>query len=232
MGVVATVELENTGADNSIAWQRFIPTGPVALLPLNENLSSLVWSTTIENAKELISMPDDQFIEALNSAYTKIYKSDPVNEMIFSGLNKITGAHSNKNTLPPKVIGVKEKSRAGFPLGFSLISNYVQDSVVLIGDAAHRVHPLAGQGVNLGFGDIVNLTNVLGTAICQGARLGDIQHLLIYEQECLKANVPIMFGVHGIQKLYDTAFPPIVTARSIGLKIVDSIPILKVKLIT
>lgn len=71
MGVVATVELKNT-IENDTAWQRFLPTGVIALLPLNENTSSLVWSTDIDHAKKLLKMNPIQFVDALNNALVSI----------------------------------------------------------------------------------------------------------------------------------------------------------------
>lgn len=76
-GVVATLKLSEN-ISNTIAWQRFLPTGPIAFLPLTDNLSSLVWSTTPENAKELLEMPEDQFAEAVNSAIWKNYEKSNI----------------------------------------------------------------------------------------------------------------------------------------------------------
>jgi ubiquinone biosynthesis monooxygenase Coq6 len=70
MGVVATIEIDDTG-DNSTAWQRFLPTGPVALLPLTNTLSSLVWSTTPQHAEQLLKMEAPEFVDALNSAFVR-----------------------------------------------------------------------------------------------------------------------------------------------------------------
>lgn len=130
--------------------------------------------------------------------------------------------------LPPKVTGLQEKSRAAYPLTFGHASSYVSEGVALVGDAAHRIHPLAGQGVNLGFGDVLCLTDILGRAVYSGSSLGNLTYLLDYERTRLKANVPIMLGCHGIQRLYCNEFSPIVLARSIGLQISESVPILKV----
>lgn len=229
MGVVATLELNAEEASgNSVAWQRFLPSGPVAMLPLTDTLSSLVWSTNVEHAKELLRMEPENFIDALNDAYLKSYKSNTIVNAFMKTVEGVLALNKNKfQQLPPKVVKLQEGSRAAFPLGFGHASSYVSSGVALIGDAAHRVHPLAGQGVNLGFGDVVTLTDILAEAIYNGSSLDNLQYLLKYEQECLKANVPILVGIHALQRLYCTDFPPIVLARSLGLKLTNNVSPLK-----
>ena len=229
MGVVATVELNaDEAAGNTVAWQRFLPTGPVALLPLTDTLSSLVWSTSVEHAKELLRLEPEAFVDALNGAYLKNYQSNAFVNNVMKTFEGILSLNKNKiQQLPPKVVKLQEKSRAAFPLGFGHASSYVSGGATLIGDAAHRVHPLAGQGVNLGFGDVLELTECLAESVYNGSNLGSLQYLLKYEQERLKVNVPIMVGVHALQRLYCNDFPPLVIARSLGLKITNMTPPLK-----
>lgn len=224
MGVVATLEINaDEASGNSVAWQRFLPTGPVALLPLTDNLSSLVWSTTVEHAKELLRMEPEMFIDALNDAYFKSYKQNSFVSSILKATEGVLPMNRNQiQQFPPKVLKLQEGSRAAFPLGFGHASSYVCGGAALIGDAAHRVHPLAGQGVNLGFGDVVALTEVLAEAIYNGSSLDNLQYLMKYEKQCLKTNVPILVGVHTLQNLYCTDFPPVVLARSLGLKITNN----------
>lgn len=100
--------------------------------------------------------------------------------------------------------------------------------MALIGDAAHRIHPLAGQGVNLGFGDVVCLTEVLGKAVYDGKKIGELNSLLKYERIRLQKNVAMILGVHGLQRIYSTDFIPLVLARGIGLNLTNSFPLLKV----
>lgn len=222
-GVVATLELNaDEAAGNTVAWQRFLPSGPVALLPLSENQSSLVWSTSIEHAKELLKMTPNDFVNALNEAFVKQYPSNPFVTNILKTVDKLLSNGNKIQQLPPTVTNVQENSRAAFPLGFGHASSYVCSGAVLVGDAAHRIHPLAGQGVNLGFGDVVKLTEVLSASVYDGCELGNLNYLLKYEQERLKANLPIMLGVHTIQKLYCNDFAPIVLMRSLGTKITNS----------
>lgn len=227
MGLVATLELSEA-ADNSVAWQRFIPTGPVALLPLTDKLSSLVWSTTIPHAKELLNMAPEQFVDALNEAFCKEYTKNDLAVKALDILNTMMG--SNSNTLrqyPPRVSGVLDKSRATFPLGFLHASSYVCSGAALIGDAAHRVHPLAGQGVNLGFSDVCFLVESLAEGVYAGAKLSDKHYLMKYEQRSLAKNVPILVGVHGLHTLYTTTFSPVVLLRSLGLQLTNNIPQIK-----
>lgn len=229
MGVVATLELNaEEAAGNTVAWQRFLPSGPVALLPLTDKLSSLVWSTSVEHAKELLRMEPAAFIDALNEAYIKTYTSNSLVTGVMKTFEGVFSLNKNKiQQLPPRVVKLQDGSRAAFPLGFGHASSYVCGGAALIGDAAHRVHPLAGQGVNLGFGDVLTLTDVLAEAIYNGSSLDNLQYLLKYEQQSLKANVPILVGVHALQNLYCTEFPPFVLARSLGLKITNLSPPLK-----
>lgn len=227
MGMVATVEL-NDASDNSVAWQRFIPTGPVALLPLNDKLSSLVWSTTIPHAKELLNMSPEQFVDALNEAFCKEFSKSDITVKALDALNSMMGHSSNTlRQYPPRVGTVLDKSRATFPLGFLHASSYICAGAALIGDAAHRVHPLAGQGVNLGFSDVCFLVEALAEGAYAGAKLGDKQYLMNYEKRSLMKNVPILVGVHGLHTLYSTTFSPIVFMRSLGLQLTNNIPQIK-----
>lgn len=230
MGVVGTLELnpEHTGENNSVAWQRFLPSGPVALLPLSDHLSSLVWTTNLTHAKELLKMTPEEFVDALNDAFTKTLPSNSAVNSLMKVIDGVLPFDKNKmQQFPPEVLKVQENSRGAFPLGLGHASSYVCKGAAVIGDAAHRVHPLAGQGVNLGFGDVLKLTEVLAESQYNGSDINDLQYLLKYEQERLKANVPIMAGVHAIQNLYCNDFPPLVLARSLGLKFTSLVPPVK-----
>jgi 2-octaprenylphenol hydroxylase len=115
------------------AWQRFLSTGPLAFLPLANGDSSIVWSCDTELAQELLKMDDESFCDA-------------VGEAIEHRLGAI------------KSIG----ERLSFPLSWHTCQRWLENRVLLIGDAAHGVHPLAGQGVNLGFSDVDVLTKLIG----------------------------------------------------------------------
>lgn len=227
MGVVGTLELD-TECDNTVAWQKFLPTGPVAMLPLSDKLSSLVWTTTYEHARELLKMESAEFVHVLNEAFSKDYRENSIVNNLLKIADTVSPFKSKKELpTPPKIVNVQNGSRAQFPLGFGHASSYASRGAVLIGDAAHRVHPLAGQGVNLGYGDVLQLTKVLAEATYNGSNLDDMQYLLKYERERLKANLPIMLGVHALQRLYCNDCTPIVLARSLGLKFTSSVPPIK-----
>ncbi|XP_059157238.1 ubiquinone biosynthesis monooxygenase COQ6, mitochondrial-like [Physella acuta] len=228
--VVATLMLGDT-ISNDTAWQRFLPTGPIALLPMSNTLSSLVWTTTHENAKHLLQIPSDSFVDAINDALWHEREKNALTGQVlgvFKNLlqNVLPGTDSARQ-LPPTVIDVQEGSRAAFPLSLIHSSQYVRPRVALIGDAGHRLHPLAGQGVNLGFGDVENLNEVLTKAAHNGADLGSLTHLLQFETERQRHIVPVMLTIDALQRLYSTEFTPLVLARSLGLHAVHSIPIVK-----
>lgn len=227
MGVVATLSLSDS-SNNVVAWQRFLPDGVIALLPLSEFNSSLVWSTTTEKAKALVGLPEEQFVDAVNEAYLKQYSSSPFVESLLKNLNFNAGTDMQ---IPPYVTGVQQNSRAAFPLGAINVSRYVNDCVALIGDAAHRVHPLAGQGVNIGFGDVQCLADQVAKAAYQGSHIGKGAHLKVYQSERLLETLPKMKAIHLMHSLYQTSFTPVVALRSLGLSLVHSMPSIKKQLI-
>lgn len=95
-------------------------------------------------------------------------------------------------------------------------------------DAAHRVHPLAGMGLNLGFGDAKALTETLAGAAYNGSHLGDLQALSEYETKQLRHNVPIMLSIHGLKLMFNTQISPFVLMRSFGLQMTQAAIPLKV----
>ncbi|KAL8580732.1 hypothetical protein ACOMHN_018404 [Nucella lapillus] len=228
--VVATLRLAEV-TENTVAWQRFLPTGPIALLPLSDEFSSLVWTTTTEQAKNLLQIPEESFVDAVNDAYWNERDKNALTEKALNAfsqfLNNIVPGGTALRQLPPTVTGVEGKSRAAFPLELMHASHYVRPRVALIGDAAHRLHPLAGHGVNLGFGDVQSLTAVLQHAVAAGSDLGSLNHLLTYETERQRHNLPVLATIDGLQRLYSTDFTPLVLARSLGLSAVNSMTGLK-----
>ncbi|XP_046372981.2 ubiquinone biosynthesis monooxygenase COQ6, mitochondrial-like [Haliotis rufescens] len=233
--IVATLKLAEA-PDNCVAWQRFLSTGPIAMLPLRDNLSSLVWSTTHEAAKHLLSIPEDSFVDAVNDAFwndrEKNVLADKALEVFSSVVRNILPGPDTVRQLPPTVVDIEPGSRGAFPLQLIHSSAYVRPRVALIGDAAHRLHPLAGQGVNLGFGDVACLSGILTAALQNGSDLGSLTHLHDYETERQRHVVPVMGAIDGLQKLYSVDFTPIVVLRSLGLHATNTLDFIKRQIIS
>ncbi|CAH2328895.1 ubiquinone biosynthesis monooxygenase COQ6, mitochondrial [Pelobates cultripes] len=234
VAVVATLHLSEP-TDNNVAWQRFLPSGPIALLPLSDTCSSLVWSTSPENASHLLNMDEESFVDAVNSAF---WSNEGYSDLISSAESILRTAVSylmptgtSTRQLPPSVSKVESSSRAAFPLGMAHATEYIRHRVALIGDAAHRVHPLAGQGVNMGFGDAACLAQHLSKAAFIGQDLGSTKHLLQYETERQRHNLPLMAAIDLLKRLYNTKQPPIVLLRTLGLQATNAFPPMKEQII-
>ncbi|XP_056152128.1 ubiquinone biosynthesis monooxygenase COQ6, mitochondrial [Lampris incognitus] len=228
--VVAVLHLSEP-TENNVAWQRFLPTGPIAMLPLSDTESSLVWSTSHRHAEELLELDEESFVDAINSAFWSNENQSELIEtagsMFRSALSVLIPSAGSARQLPPSVARIGPKSRVMFPLGMGHASEYIRHRVALIGDAAHRVHPLAGQGANLGFGDVAFLTQVLSQAAFNGKDLGAMQHLLEYETERQRHNLPMMAAIDLMKRLYSTNAAPVVLLRTFGLQATNMLPPLK-----
>lgn len=231
MAVVATLHLSES-TENVVGWQRFLPNSTIALLPLTDKLSSLVWSTSLPHAKRLLSMPEEDFVDSVNKALWDDTQMDPTVNSLLQSYAKILRSIIPEGTsikqLPPSVTGVDSRSRVGFALGFGHSTNYVGQRVALIGDSAHRVHPHAGLGVNLGFGDVLCLSKVLEKAVYDGADMGAITSLVNYETLRQWDVVPVCAAVDVLHRLYKTNFLPVVFMRGIGLFTTNSLYPVKV----
>ncbi|CAO3569096.1 unnamed protein product [Mortierella alpina] len=257
-GLVATLQIDPTtstapGQGRGIAWQRFLPTGPVAMLPLNNGYASLVWSTTPKIAQDLKKLPARDFCALVNAAFSAspaeleyLYKNiGPNGEPLVDFQQEIEwrasvqDAEPSKTMLrggayadakPPKVVDVQENTRAPFPLRMRNSSSYVEDRVVLVGDAAHTVHPLAGQGLNQGLADVECLARVIEQSLLSGSDIGNIHSLTPYSSERFLPNLAMLGTVDKLSKLYNTDFGPVVWARSLGLTAVDNMGPIKTEI--
>lgn len=222
--------------ENNVAWQRFLPTGPIAMLPLSDTESSLVWSTSHQLAEELLQLDEESFVDAVNSAFWSNENQSELVEtagsMFRTALSALMPSAGSPRQLPPSVAAIGPKTRVMFPLGMGHASEYIRHRVALIGDAAHRVHPLAGQGVNLGFGDVACLTQLLSQAAFSGKDLGAMQHLLEYETERQRHNLPMMTAIDLMKRLYSTDSAPVVLLRTFGLQATNMLPTLKEQIIS
>ncbi|KAI9341344.1 hypothetical protein BDR26DRAFT_911612 [Obelidium mucronatum] len=247
--LVATLELENVeGNGNDVAYQRFLPEGPIALLPLTETVSSMVWSTSPTTAAKLSKLSSKDFASFVNIAFrnpiedlkyfTDLIQPDGslpstlnLEEEAAWGRSRLETANfpnigtPPSNTTIPTIRNVVEGSRAGFPLRFYLSERYVSESrVALIGDAAHTIHPLAGQGLNLGLLDVDTLSRVIEEAVLSGSDIGNIHSLQKYASERFTPNLGMMLAVDAVGKLFRAESDPVVWARSFGMNLVNTIP--------
>ncbi|MGA9854985.1 MAG: UbiH/UbiF/VisC/COQ6 family ubiquinone biosynthesis hydroxylase [Gammaproteobacteria bacterium] len=180
------------------AWQRFLPSGPVALLPLLDGRSSVVWSLDNARAQEVQQLDDAGFCAAVTTA------SDAM-------LGQITAS----------------TARAGFPLQRMHASEYVRARFALIGDAAHAMHPLAGQGVNMGFKDSAALCEIILDAQQQHHDVGDLGVLRRYQRARKGDNLAMITALDGFKRLFSNDIAPLMWLRNSGLRAVDRFTPLK-----
>jgi 2-octaprenylphenol hydroxylase len=176
------------------AWQRFLPTGPLAFLPLTDNYSSIVWSTTPEQAQELLDLDEAEFKTTLANAFDH-------------KLGDITN-------LGP---------RAAFPLKGQHAKHYVKPHLALVGDAAHTIHPLAGQGVNLGFADINKLAEVILEDHKKGKAIGSFKTLRRYERARRGDNLLMLESMSAFKTLFSNDSAGLSRLRNLGLNITNNI---------
>jgi len=177
------------------AWQRFTDDGPLAFLPLDregEHWCSIVWSVTPEQSERLMKLDDERFCRELENAFEGC-------------LGQVISADS----------------RVCVPLRQRHAKRYVAPGLALIGDAAHTIHPLAGQGVNLGFLDAAVLAEVLRSAVERGERLADERVLSRYERRRMPHNLALMAAMEGFERLFQADALPVRLLRNAGLKMVD-----------
>jgi len=183
---------------NGAAHQFFTPAGPLAILPLKGNRCSIVWTETTDRAAEIGAMDDAGYLAALAPIF---------------------GDFLGKVTLAGK--------RFSYPLGLSLAHSFVGDRVALVGDAAHGIHPLAGQGLNLGLKDIAALAEVLALAQRRGEDIGAKQVLERYQKWRRFDTTAMAAATDGLNRLFSNDNPLLRGLRDIGLGAVNATPTLR-----
>ena len=170
-GVVAFVETD--ASNEATAWQRFLPTGPLAFLPFVDGRSSIVWTLPDSEAQRVLALDDDAFNRELTNAFA-------------ARLGEV------------RVVS----KRAAFPLRRQLAESYLAGKVLLMGDAAHVVHPLAGQGVNLGLRDVARLRDLIVDAQSRRADWTSSHRLARWARECRSANAAAAYTFDGINRVF------------------------------
>ena len=186
LGIVCSVRPERHHGDT--AWQVARPEGPLAFLPLPDDLCSIVWSTRNEHAQHLLALDDEAFRHELGAAFEW-----RLGEIEWTG------------------------PRSGFPLRAVRAATYRAPRIALAGDAAHTIHPLAGQGVNLGILDAAVLAEVAAEAAARDRDPGGRAALGRYERRRKAHNLAVTCAVDGFDRLFRAAWPPVRTIRNAGL---------------
>lgn len=231
--IICTVEHTE---ENWCAWQRFLPAGPIALLPIGDRFSNIVWTMDPNESSTRKSMNEDEFVKAVNHALDNGYGPHPRSRSgggeIFSWFGADVTSSANEGfELPPKVVKLVSE-RMVFPLSLMHANRYASKRVALIGDAAHTVHPLAGQGVNMGFGDAFSLSKVIAEGVAVGSDIGEVSLLRKYEADRKTANVTMMAILDGFQKAYSIDFAPLNVLRAAAFYGANYIPPLKRSIIS
>ena len=178
------------------AHQFFMPNGPLAILPLaGGHHSSIVWSERDDIAAEIAALDDDGFLTALRPRF-----GDFLGEINLAGV------------------------RFTYPLSLSLAERWVAPRLALVGDAAHGVHPIAGQGLNLGLRDVGALAQVLVEGLRRGEDIGSSLVLERYESWRRFDTTALALGMDGINRLFSNDNPVLRGVRDLGLGLVDAMP--------
>ncbi|MCB1841643.1 MAG: UbiH/UbiF/VisC/COQ6 family ubiquinone biosynthesis hydroxylase [Halioglobus sp.] len=198
--IVATVEV--SASHEHTAWQRFLPTGPLALLPLpgtaERHFCSIVWSIEESRADALLALDDTAFAGRL--ARASEYRLGEI---------------------------LQVSPRAGFPLRQRHAVDYVQSGVALVADAAHTIHPLAGQGINLGLADVAVLCEEITRGVAQGVNPGELRLLRRYQRRRKGDNLLMMTAMDGFKHLFAQRSPAVRWLRNAGMRRVDALAPLK-----
>ncbi|CAM9643858.1 unnamed protein product [Chrysoparadoxa australica] len=247
--LVATVRVQ---MHHDTAWQRFLPSGPLALLPLWGEYSSFVWSTTPAEADTLLALPEDEFLQQLNDALrSQVEESEStaqqplLREAYFPPHHSMNAAHTGRvppTLLSPQIRAASSVSRAvallssahkpfeqppaaielctrrfAFDLSLQQAKAYAGARIALVGDAAHTVHPMAGQGLNLGLADVSSLAGVLAEGKQSGVDLGSSHLLARYETDRKAKNLAMMGGLNALHHLFGSPSAAVAALRNIGI---------------
>ena len=194
--------IEHELPHNGVAHQFFMPNGPLAILPLPGNKVSIVWSETEAEAARISTLDDAGYLHELRPRFGS-----------FLGQIKLAGA------------------RFTYPLNLTLANSITSDRLVLIGDAAHGIHPIAGQGLNLGLRDVGALAEVLIQARRRGEDIGALDVLERYAKWRRWDTATLSLAMDGFNRLFSNDMGLLRTLRGVGMGIVNNTPQLRRKMI-
>jgi len=186
--------VEHERPHNGTAYEHFLPSGPFAILPMTGNRSSLVWTEREEIANSVLNLPQQDFESEIGRRF---------------------GAHLGTTRL--------SGPRWSYPLSFHLAREYVRPRFVLVGDTAHGIHPIAGQGLNLGFKDVAALAEVLLDAARLGLDFGALEVLRRYEHWRRFDSFALAAATDALNRLFSNDLVPFRLARDFGLGVVDTV---------
>ncbi|WP_254446011.1 FAD-dependent monooxygenase [Ruegeria sp. HKCCD7255] len=187
--------IEHDLPHHGIAHQFFMPPGPLAILPLTGNRSSIVWSETREAAQQINALSDDAYLEVLRPRFGD-----------FLGDIRLAG------------------DRFTYPLNLTIANAFIADRLALVGDAAHGMHPIAGQGLNAGLRDVGALAEVLTLAGRRGEDIGSVLVLERYQEWRRFDTASLAMATDVFNKLFSNDNPLLRLGRDIGMGIVGSLP--------
>lgn len=190
--------IEHSLPHNGLAQERFFPAGPFAVLPMTGNRSSLVWVEPNDRVKIYLELPEDEFVQEIS-------------ERVGGYLGDINASHG----------------RFSYPLSMLHAKKYVAGRVAVIGDAAHGIHPVAGQGVNLGFRDVSALSELIIRQHSSGLDIGADNILKDYDNLRKFDNISMLAITDLLNRLFSNNILPLRIARDIGLWTVGKLPIAK-----
>ncbi|HXZ68867.1 MAG TPA: FAD-dependent monooxygenase [Alphaproteobacteria bacterium] len=186
--------VEHEKPHNGLAHEYFLPPGPFAILPMTGNRSSLVWTERRENARAIMALPDDPFAEELRRRF---------------------GTHLGA----VKPVG----PRWSYPLSLQIARSYIAPRLALVGDACHAIHPIAGQGFNLGLRDVAALAEILIESRRLGLDIGAPTVLEKYQRWRRFDNIALTAATDVLTRLFSNDVAPVRLGRDVGLAIVNRI---------
>lgn len=190
--------IEHERPHNGVAHELFLEAGPFAILPMKGNRSSIVWSEEEGRAERFMALDETAFLAEVRQRF-----GDQWGEIRLAG------------------------PRWSYPLSMQIATTYLSNRLALVGDAAHAVHPLAGQGLNLGLRDVGALAEVIVESRRLGLDIGLSANLSRYEAWRRFDNALFAFSMDGLNRLFSNSIAPVQAVRRLGLDIVDSVQPLK-----